>query len=73
MPASGDQTFNDIEVFEAEKGTGLANPNPAAAVIVVPAQDSAVADLITLTTVLEEFVGSVTIVEASAPPNPITP
>ena len=73
MPASGDQTFNDIEVFEAEKGTGLANPKAAAAVIVVPAQGCAEADLITLTTVLLGFVGSVTIVDASAPSNPITP
>jgi hypothetical protein len=42
-------------------------------VIVVPAQGCAEADLITLTTVFAEFVGSVTIVDASAPSNPITP
>ncbi len=38
---------------------------------VVPAHNSAVADLTTLATMLAEFVGSTTTVESSAPPKPV--
>ena len=60
-------------MLAAVNGILVAKPNCAAAVIVVPAYDSAVAVLITFETLLDANVGSVTIVDCSAPPNPIKP
>ena len=50
-------------MLAAVNGILVAKPNPAAAVIVVPAHNSAVAVLITFPTLLEALVGSATIVD----------
>ena len=73
MFALGDQTRKVIFVFAAVKGISEAKPNSSGAVIVVPAHVAAVASFTTLTTALVISVGSIAIVEISAPPKPITP
>ena len=73
IPAFGDHTLTDIFVLLAVKGILVEKPNSAAAVTVVPAHNSAAAVLITLATLLAALVGSATIDDCSAPPNPIKP
>jgi len=73
MPASGDQTRTVMVVAASLNGIAVAKPAPAPFVIVVPAHNSAAPDLITLATILVASVGSISIEEASAPPNPINP
>ena len=76
MPACGDHTLTFILFSVAVKGMLLLKPDctvPATAVTVVPAHSSAVLVLITLATLFVASVGSVTIVDCSAPPNPTTP
>ena len=69
MPATGDHTRAVIVVFPVAKpmrGIEL----PAAVEIVVPAQSSAEALLMTRATLLVASVGSVTTLASSAPPKP---
>ena len=76
MPASGDHTRTDMRVSVVLNGIFVEKPRctpPRVSVMVVPAKISAPAARTTRATLLAASVGSVTIVDASAPPKPTRP